>query len=60
MPCHKNSSRAIHLYLELPALDALYAEARRLSTRPGKLLSRLIIERAASFYSRPIQFVSKT
>ena len=60
MPRHKNSSRAVHLYLELAALDALYAEAKRLSVRPGKLLSKIVTERAASFYSRPIQFVAKT
>jgi hypothetical protein len=34
MPRHKNSSRAVHLYLELAALEALRAEAERLSVRP--------------------------
>lgn len=55
MPRAKNSSRDIHVYLEVAALLVLRQEAERLSTRPGKLLSKLIIERAGSFYSRPIQ-----
>jgi hypothetical protein len=55
----KNSSRPIHVYIEAPALEALRAEVQRLSTRPGKLLSKLIKERAASFYSHPVQLIEK-
>jgi hypothetical protein len=55
----KNSSHDIHVYLELAALEALRAEAERLMTRPGKLLSKLIIERTGSFCSRPIQLMDK-
>jgi len=57
MPRPKNSSRDLHVWLETAALEALRAEAERLMTRPGKLLSRLIAERARTFYSRPIQLV---
>jgi hypothetical protein len=57
MPRAKNSSRDIHIYLEVAALLALRAEAERLETRPGKLLSRIISERAASFYSEPIELL---
>ena len=60
MPRHKNSSIPVHLYIETAALLALRAEAARLNTRPGKLLSRMIAERAESFYSQPIQLVAKT
>jgi hypothetical protein len=55
----KNSSRDVHFYLESAALAALKAEVKRLSTRPGKLLSRIILERATTFFSNPVQLVSK-
>jgi hypothetical protein len=59
MPRAKNSSRAIYVWIETAAFAALRAETERLSTRPGKLLSRLIIERATSFYSHPVQLLEK-
>jgi hypothetical protein len=59
MARQKGSSLAVHVWLERSAFLALRAEAKRLSTRPGKLLSCLIKERAREFYSRPIQLIDK-
>jgi hypothetical protein len=59
MARHKGSSHGIHVFLEATAFDALRAEVKRLGTKPGKLLSKLIKERAASFYSHPVQLIEK-
>jgi hypothetical protein len=55
----KNFSHKIHVYLEGAAHDLLRAEVNRLSTKPGKLLSRMIKERAQTFFSRPVQLIDK-
>jgi hypothetical protein len=59
MARQKGSSLALHVWVEAAAVAALRAEAKRLSTRPGKLLSCLIKERAKEFYSRPVQLMGK-
>jgi hypothetical protein len=59
MSRRKNSSQQIHVYLKLAAFEALHAEARRLETRPGKLLSRIILERSETFLCKPVELVAK-
>jgi hypothetical protein len=59
MPRLKGSTRPVYLWLEQAAFDALKAETARLSVRPGKFLSSLILERSASFHSRPVQLIDK-
>jgi hypothetical protein len=55
----KNFSHKIQVYLDDAALTILRAEVARLTTRPGKLLSCLIKERARTFYTRPLQVIDK-
>jgi hypothetical protein len=59
MPRHKNSTHGVHFWLEKNAYDALRLECKRLSIRPGQFLSRLITERSDTFYSNPVQLLSK-
>jgi hypothetical protein len=55
MPRHKNSTRNLHVRIDSAAFDALHAECKRLTIRPGQFLSRLITERAATFFSHHVQ-----
>jgi hypothetical protein len=54
MARHKNHSRSVHFFLEAQAFELLKAEASRLCCRPGRLLSKLVLERALSFHTKPV------
>jgi hypothetical protein len=60
MARRKNSSIPVHLYIESQALQILRNEAARLSVRPGKLLSKLMLERSETFHCKPVQLIAKT
>jgi hypothetical protein len=55
----KGSSSQIHIYLQTDAYQLLCTECARLKTRKGKLLSKILIERAPSFGSRPLQLIDR-
>jgi hypothetical protein len=55
MARRKGSSISTHFWISAVALEVLRTETERLGTRPGKFLSRLILERSETFLSRPVQ-----
>jgi hypothetical protein len=59
MARRKGSSVSIHYYLQNDALKLLRSESKRLGMRPGQFLSALVLERSATFTSRPLQFIGK-
>ena len=55
----KGASHPIHIWINSDAFNLLHTECKRLKARPGKLLSKLILERSASFFSNPVQLILK-